>query len=431
MSDKLQRTPQLWKFARLVYGWRNYSTRKIRYFCVDNSPALFDPTTKNFSLLFDAQCLQTATRERGIGKYSLSFIAAICLARPNEEFGAYLTAISSEDSLKIAQDSLKELSVPNLEIFTINLMENKGHLKIEDAQEILRNTLEKVNCRIVLSLSSFENAESAIPLPASSKYKRVSILYDLIPIAFSKELLTSRKQKGAYLWALRNLMSYDLLLSISKETKRSWLDLVSSDMKIEVILGGGHHLETVVQKSFLQRKGILCVGAEQHHKNIERLIEAYSLLPRGIQLEHPLTIVGIRSSGSRRRLLKIGSDSQGNISIPPYLDTESLRQLYRNSRLHVMPSLMEGLSLPILEAWSNNLVSIGSAGTVAQEIIGISWLLFDPLDSGDIATLMNRLLVDAELWNEALDRSKRRSQKFSWAETAKLASIAIKELEND
>ena len=53
------------------------------------------PAPSKFEVIFDAQCLQTFTRQRGIGKYSLSLIEAICKVEPEKKFAAFLTNITS------------------------------------------------------------------------------------------------------------------------------------------------------------------------------------------------------------------------------------------------------------------------------------------------------------------------------------------------
>jgi glycosyltransferase involved in cell wall biosynthesis len=280
----------------------------------------------------------------------------------------------------------------------------------------------------VLSLSSFEKITHAIPTPESRGYKKASILYDLIPIQYPRQLLISRRQKSAYALALDNLKASDLLLSISEESKKYWLKLINKTQVINVVYGAGNSDPSDYESVDLDTKsGFLCVAAEMPHKNVVRLIEGYSLIKPELRSAHTLTIAGIRSPGARARLKKIASDLEVVIILPDYITDIELRNIYRASRILVMPSLVEGLSLPILEAWSYGTVAIGSRGTVAEELIGDSSLLFDPEDPGDIARVMVEYITHKELWTEAHSNIKAALKRFTWQKTAKLTLDALED----
>jgi glycosyltransferase involved in cell wall biosynthesis len=267
-----------------------------------------------------------------------------------------------------------------------------------------------------------------IPLPPSSTYKTSAILYDLIPLQFSDQLLISRKQETTYRWLLSNIEKFDYLFSISNTTKAIWEDLVSHSSTIKVIYGAGYGQEEKESIGFAQRFGILCVGAEQQHKNLERLISAYSMLPKSMQLAHPLTIVGIRSSGARKTLAKFSRRFSCGVFLPDYLTDSAIRVEYRSNRILVMPSLSEGLSLPILEAWANGLPAIGSAGTVADELIQKKSLLFDPKDAYSIAQAIEGLLLSQDEWDAAILGARTNAKNYSWAKAADLMLKSIEEL---
>ena len=176
---------------------------------------------------------------------------------------------------------------------------------------------------------------------------------------------------------------------------------------------------------FEDRAGLLCVGAEQEHKNIERLIEAYCLLPLNVQLEHDLTILGIRNIGARNRLTRRARKAVGKVVLSEYLSDAEMFSNYESARLLVMPSLLEGLSLPILEAWSHGLVAIGSVNTVAEEIIEKESLLFNPMDPISMRNCIQRYLTSESAWNAALFDLKLSSKNFTWESTAGRALNAI------
>jgi len=281
-----------------------------------------------------------------------------------------------------------------------------------------------------MCLSPFENPVNSLPLPDRLGLLRIAILYDLIPIQFSKSLLVSRKLKSIYNWSLSNICEFDLLLSISNETKVSWVDRTISDVPIKLIYGANSDWSPLEHtgRDFDNRSGIMCIGSEQPHKNIIRLIESYSLLESDIQKKHDLYILGIRSTGYKKKLTQLSKACTGRVLILDYLSNDELEAYLRKSRLLVMPSLAEGLSLPLLDAWANGLVTVGSRGSVAEEIIANDTLLFDPLSSISISQQIQRYLENENEWMDALVHCKERAKDFSWAKTAKLAMSAVESL---
>ena len=93
-----------------------------------------------------------------------------------------------------------------------------------------------------------------------------------------------------------------------------------------------------------------------------------------------------------------------------------------------MPSLAEGLSLPILEAWSHGLVAIGSESSVAAELIDTPQALFDPLNKGSLTATLERFLVDDARWLGAQQTALQNLKKFTWSETAIKALNALNEV---
>ncbi len=425
ISDRLQRFPIVYRTTVRITGGIAFDPCKLQYkrhsFNLQDGPL----PQKSYKLVFDAQCLQTPTRERGIGKYSLNLISAICKASPESRYLAILTNVASPENLNLARADLAKLECSNLDVDVIDVFESRKRVNFTEARHKILKYLDQRQILAILSLSPFEKHESVISFPVSPRFRNVSVLYDLIKLQFPRQLLISRKQKTSYLWSLNNLEEYDCLLSISEESKRHWIALTKNKVPVEVILGSGHASGLGLQKGFADRAGLICVGAEQEHKNIERLIEAYCLLPLDVQLEHDLKILGVRNSGARNRFARNARNAAGQVILSEYLNDLDMSRNYANARLLVMPSLSEGLSLPILEAWNHELVAIGSQNTVAQEIIEKETLLFNPMDPISMRDCMQRYLSSESDWNAALLDLKLSSKNFTWESTANRALNAI------
>ncbi len=418
IADFLQNYPRIWKLALKIYGYREINLNRLKYKRQDILEYINPGIKANYKIVFDAQCLQTLTRQRGIGSYSVNLIDAICDSSPESNFAAVLTNIVDKNELAKAINILQNLKCRNLDIYIFNPFHNKTNLEFSEAPTDYRLFLESLNCKHVLALSNFEKINNAIPLPGSKNYKRFTILYDLIPFQFPHQLLISRRQKKSYLDALERLENFDGLFSISNETKNHWLKLVSVNIPIKVIYGGTRNQKHRFSKNFDERFGIMCVGAELEHKNLRRMLKAYAQLPSDIKRIHPLTIVGIWSGGYRKYMKRLAKTLGISVAIPDYLERDALSKLYQDSRLLIMPSLVEGLSLPILDAWSHGLIAVGSENTVAEELIENENLLFDPYNIESMSYKMLEYLTNKISWELAQSELDSKLAYFTWDNSA-------------
>ena len=427
LAKILERYPRFYRIAIRIYGLRAFHPASLYYRIGCRSSATTEISGK-YELIFDAQCLQGLTRQRGIGTYSLSLIGAICELEPNKKFAAYLTTIAKCHEIEIAKKELDALNCPNLDVVVIDPFRNQSVRTMDFVQREIASLLSNTTPKAIINMSNFEKPMNAIPTPKLLKSKSVGILYDLIPMQFPHEFLISNAQKSTYFWQIKNLKDSELLLSISQRSMTNWKELVDSDSKVRVIYGAGRTNSQPDPIEDFQRTGILCVGAEQSHKNLNRLMEAYSLLEIGIQDSNPLTIIGIRSKGMRKRLKVKANQLKITLELPNYLPVDELIHIYKSKRLLVVPSLEEGLSLPILEAWSLGLPVVGSSNTAVEEILQDSSLLFDPYSVKSMKETISNILTQHSFWQRAVAEIPEKMEKFSWSQSANLTLKAIEEI---
>jgi glycosyltransferase involved in cell wall biosynthesis len=155
---------------------------------------------------------------------------------------------------------------------------------------------------------------------------------------------------------------------------------------------------------------VLTVAAKRPHKNLARLIDAVGRLPEDVilvvpgfetQFEDELR----RGAGERVRFLG-------------WVDDRTLDGLYRAATCFVLPSLAEGFGLPVLEAMLRGTPVACSRISALPEVAGDAAVYFDPLDTGEIATAVERLLGDEELRRRLREAGLKQAEKFSWEATA-------------
>ncbi len=171
---------------------------------------------------------------------------------------------------------------------------------------------------------------------------------------------------------------------------------------------------------------VLAVGDLRKKKNLGRLIEAFARL-RSEGLEHRLVIAGL-DTGEGGALAEAAGDTP--VEIAGYVSDARLDALYRGADALAYPSLYEGFGLPLLEAMARGTAVVAARATVLPETGGDAALYFDPLDVGDIAQTLGRVLGDAALREDLVARGRAHAGRFSWEQAAAATRAVYEEVAN-
>lgn len=169
----------------------------------------------------------------------------------------------------------------------------------------------------------------------------------------------------------------------------------------------------------------LYVGNIEPRKNLERLIEAFSMMP---QKDHQLWIVGddlYRSRLVREKARSLGLN--GRVKFFGYVDRSELPALFSGATAFLYPSLLEGFGLPVVEAMACGTPVITSNSSSLAEIAGGVALLVDPLNCKAMAEAMTHTAEDKRLRRELSRKGLKRAAEFSWTKTAELTLEAYHE----
>ncbi len=135
----------------------------------------------------------------------------------------------------------------------------------------------------------------------------------------------------------------------------------------------------------LEHGFVLYVGNIKPHKNLVRLIEAFSQIRQGPFEELKLLIIGdeisklpaLRRAVHQHKLHK-------HVRFLGYIPDDTLAVLYRRAEVFVFPSLYEGFGLPPLEAMASGTPVVTSNVSSLPEVAGDAAVLVDPYDVGSI-----------------------------------------------
>jgi glycosyltransferase involved in cell wall biosynthesis len=161
---------------------------------------------------------------------------------------------------------------------------------------------------------------------------------------------------------------------------------------------------------------VLTVAAKKPHKNLSRLIEAFRLA----DAEAVLVVPGFATAHEAE--LRRGAGSR--VRFVGWIDDVLLDGAYRAASCFVLPSLAEGFGLPVLEAMARRTPVACSEIPVLAEVAGEAALYFDPLDTGSIATSIQRCLRDRELRDRLSASGADRARHFTWEATAQTTIAA-------
>src|SRR6202167_2531161 len=165
---------------------------------------------------------------------------------------------------------------------------------------------------------------------------------------------------------------------------------------------------------------LLYAGRVSAHKNVVRMIEAFSALKGELEKERAypdlkLIIIGDDVSGNpdlRRTVVRSGV--QNDVRFLGFVPIEVLRIFYDSAKIFVFPSLYEGFGLPPLEAMAHGTPVVTSNVSSLPEVVGNAAVLVHPENVFEIMRALHRVLVDQPLREKMKERSCRQATKFSW-----------------
>lgn len=169
---------------------------------------------------------------------------------------------------------------------------------------------------------------------------------------------------------------------------------------------------------------LLAVGTIEPRKNLERLIDAFTLV-RARGVHEPLVVVGQLGWKYTRLLDRVRApDAQGAVRLIGYVADDDMPALYTLARGLVFPSLYEGFGLPILEAMACGTPVLTSNRSAMSEVAGSAAMLVDPHDVATMADAIQTLARD-EPHREALrEAGLARAAEFPWSRAAE-ATVRI------
>jgi glycosyltransferase involved in cell wall biosynthesis len=337
------------------------------------------------SVLFDVQGIQSpAHRDRGIARYLVDLAHAL-ERLPNSHVARYLVN--------------PDLPLPN------------GVDGLSAAGRTGRNDRIPADAQVYHVGSLYE---SGVPLsriwPIAARELRLAVTaYDVIPEIFPHHYLADPNVRQQYRARSQLLTRADAVLAISETTARDLVRRFGVRPERVHVVGAGvadqfrppESREAAYEAAsaalpWLEREYVLYTGGFDYRKNIERLLQAYAVLPRSRRSRHQLVVVCRLTTEQREWLDRQARDLgiHERVSFAGFVGDAELVLLYQATHLFVFPSLYEGFGLPIAEAQACGAPVVAGRSSSLVELVGDEQALFNPFDPGSIAVALERALTD-------------------------------------
>lgn len=230
--------------------------------------------------------------------------------------------------------------------------------------------------------------------------------YDLLVIA---SLRRAVRVIAISEWSARDLMAR---LHVS----RDHIDVIPQGVDHRLFGVGGDTNEARTLYDVATEDTILYVGGYGPRKNLGVLAQAFRRLRADLPSAQLLLVgpIDLTPSGVTAEWL-CGLDG---CRILGYVPDSHLAALYRLASVVVMPSRLEGFSLPTVEAMACGSPVIAARAAALPEVVGDAGLMFDPDDPRELSGLLLEVLTKPDLRRALGRRSRERAERFDWSRTA-------------
>lgn len=402
-------------------------------------------------IIIDLQSCQSGSRLGGIGRYSMQLSKAIIHEASGEDVWVLLNNQLPETIAEIRRElanSLPQSKIVSFEsISRTNELASPSPFRTQSAELCRESFIAAMKPDFVFVTSFFEGLGDDVVTSFgnfASDHATAVTLYDLIPFVQKQKYLTDEIREAHYMRKFAQLTRADVLLAISEFSRDEGRQLLAYPQNRIINMSSAigdffrpidislTEKEDLLGKLRVHGKYLMYTGSFDQRKNHKNLIKAFSMIPRKVREDFQLLMVGNGWNGVYNDLKSYGLScglKESDLIFTGHINDVTLLKLYNLCHLFVFPSLFEGFGLPILEAMSCGIPSIGSNSTSIPEVIGRSDALFDPTSPASIAAKITQVLQTPSFYQSLKDHAPIQATKFSWEKSARIALDAFREFE--
>jgi glycosyltransferase involved in cell wall biosynthesis len=293
-----------------------------------------------------------------------------------------------------------------------------------------RAILKRLNCDLA-------HIPHLFSIPRNLPCRYVMTVHDVLEHLYRARDRSNLRRSLHFQLTRRVLKGASRILAVSNYTKSEIEKLFGiPGSRIEVVYNAiderflrGHASDTdrqvLAERYLVTYPFLLYAGRISPHKNLVRIIEAFSALKAELEKEDrfsdlKLIIIGDELSKHpdlRRTVIRGGV--QNDVRFMGFVPIEMLRVFYDAAKIFVFPSLYEGFGLPPLEAMAHGTPVVTSNTSSLPEVVGNAAVLVNPENVFEIMRALLRVLLDQTVRDKYKQRGYEQAKKFSWDASAR------------
>lgn len=395
-------------------------------------------------LLIDAQCVQSTSSLRGIGRYALALTQALVAEAGEHRVEILLNAGDEPDRLHRARAALESFLPPQrVHVFDAAWAWTPPYddARRPAAEAAYAAAVRSLDPDVVLVGSPFEGDTEVVMTVgrAADDPPTAAVLYDLIP-ALAPETYLLGPGAAIYWRRLEDLKRCQALLAISAYSGGQAAELLGAASPTVTPVWGGPYPSGAFP-AFEQQSDdghvdvplrfLLSVGGDHPRKNLDRLVRAWTAVPADLRAGTPMVIACRLNTGTVRRLRRLarrGGLAPGELLLTGGVSERTLHALYSRALAFVFPSTEEGLGMPPLEAMAAGCPTVLAQGSSLSELAADPEAYFDGLSVPDITRAITRVLADPDFRERRRRDGAVSAERFTWQRTARLAWAALEDI---
>ncbi|MGI8664197.1 MAG: glycosyltransferase family 4 protein [Acidimicrobiales bacterium] len=172
---------------------------------------------------------------------------------------------------------------------------------------------------------------------------------------------------------------------------------------------------------------VLFVGTLYPYKDASVAVRGFAGARQALPRATRLVIVGRDPDGGQADVLWKVAAAEGvtdAVEVLGAVDEPTLIDLYRRSRVLVLPSRCEGFGLPVLEAMAHGTPTVVADSSSLPEVVGATGAIFAPGDVDGLASKLVDVFANDEHWIKLSRAARARAEVCTWTRSAEhLAAV--------
>lgn len=280
-------------------------------------------------------------------------------------------------------------------------------------------------------------------VPPFARGKKAAVIYDAVIKDFP-ETVRFKTKLMLRLTLKSSIRRADRIITISQFSKQQIIkhfgvpaeriDIVPCGVNFDVFRPDYDNklISDAKSKYGINGDYILYLGTLEPRKNIERIIEAYSVMLSRTEAPPLLVLAGgkgwlyesifekVKTLGLEDRVVFTGYVPDGDVPL-----------LMKGAMIFCFPSIYEGFGMPPLEAMACGTPVLTSNSTALPEVVGDAAIQADPYSVEEIAEGMIKLTESSELRRRLSEKGLEQCRRFTWEKSAAEMLDVYKRLVNE